>query len=89
MTKRTLGDGPIQMEFKAAMEAIAESLDHILNGRKRGDKRTTGFVLLVFPFGDKSGLCNYISNGADRTDIVKLMKEQIGRFEDDGEDLKH
>ena len=72
------------MEFKAAMEAIAESLDHILNGKKRGDKRSTGFVLLVFPFGDKSGLCNYISNGADRGDIVNLMREQIKRFENDG-----
>jgi hypothetical protein len=36
---------------------------------------------MVFPFGDRTGRCNYISNGADRRDIVTLMKEMIGRFE--------
>lgn len=93
MKKPTLGDGPIQMEFRAAMEAVAESLDQIFNGSREPTTRTTGFVLLLFPFGDKSGLCNYISNGADRKDIVTMMKEQIKRFENDvaanPEDLKH
>ena len=27
------------------------------------------------------GRCNYISNGADRKDIVVMLKEQIKRFE--------
>ena len=75
------------------MEAVAESLDQIFNGSREPTTRTTGFVLLLFPFGDKSGLCNYISNGADRKDIVTMMKEQIKRFENDvaanPEDLKH
>jgi hypothetical protein len=43
-------------------------------------RQKTGFVLLVFPFQGE-GRCNYISNGADRRDIVVLMKEQIRRFE--------
>ena len=34
-----------------------------------------------FPFGDHSGRCNYISNGADRKDVVTLMKKMIARFE--------
>jgi hypothetical protein len=34
----------------------------------------------VFPFGDK-GRANFISNGADRKDIVVLFKEIIARFE--------
>jgi hypothetical protein len=39
-------------------------------------------VLLVFPFGDAEGnRCNFISNGADRKDIVVLFKEMIARFE--------
>jgi hypothetical protein len=36
---------------------------------------------LVFPFGAEDGRCNYISNGADRRDIVTMLKEQIKRFE--------
>jgi hypothetical protein len=38
-------------------------------------------VLLVFEFGDDPGRCNFISNGADRRDIVTLFKEMIARFE--------
>jgi hypothetical protein len=41
-------------------------------------------VLMVFPFsGFEKGdtRCNYISNGADRNDVVTLMKEMITRFE--------
>jgi hypothetical protein len=37
-------------------------------------------VLLVFEFGDDPGRCNFISNGADRRDIVTLFKEMIARF---------
>jgi hypothetical protein len=35
---------------------------------------------MVFPFGDVTGRCNYMSNGADRKDIVVLMREMIARF---------
>jgi hypothetical protein len=37
-------------------------------------------VLLVFEFGEKEGRANFISNGADRKDIVALFKEMIQRF---------
>jgi hypothetical protein len=50
-------------------------------GDAQGKDRKTGFVLLVFPFGAQEGRCNYISNGADRRDIVTMMEEQIARFE--------
>jgi hypothetical protein len=50
----------------------------------KGDDRENGFVLLVFKFGDK-GRCNFISNGADRRDIVTLFKEMISRFEGQAE----
>lgn len=80
MTKR-LGDRPIEPEYIEKMNEVARGLDRIFNGDARGDDRQTGFVLLVFPFGDKEGGCNYISNGADRKDIVTLFKEQIKRFE--------
>ncbi|WP_088342634.1 MULTISPECIES: hypothetical protein [Rhodomicrobium] len=70
-----------EAKYLAKMRAIARKLDKVFNGRARGEKRQVGFVLLVFPFGSQDGRCNYISNGADRADIVVLMKEQIKRFE--------
>lgn len=83
-----LGDGPIEPEYRLQMNALAAALDEIFNGdeagpRERGveDKRKVGFVLLVYEFGEvESGRCNFISNGADRKDIVTLMKEMIARF---------
>ena len=83
MTKNErLGDAPIEPQYIEKMKAVAEVLDRLFNGETRGADRETGFVLLVFPFGEGSeGRCNYISNGADRKDVVVLMKEQIKRFE--------
>ena len=81
MTDR-LGDGPIQENYRAAMNAIAQGIDEVLNDGKTGAARDTGFVLLVYPFGEAvGGRCNFISNGADRKDLVVLMKEMIARFE--------
>lgn len=78
----TLGDGPIQDEYRATMNAVAQALDVAFNGDKHGVDRPTGFVLMVYPFGNAgTGRCNYISNGADRKDVVALMKEMIARFE--------
>ena len=79
--KFQLGDQPIEPEYIEKMQAVANVLNEVFNGELRGPRRTTGFVLMVFPFGDKTGRCNYISNGADRSDIVTLMKEMIARFE--------
>lgn len=76
-----LGDQPIEDEYRAKMNAIAEALDRTFNGDKRGKDKKVGFVLLIFEYGEKEGRCNYISNGADRRDIVTLFKEQIKRFE--------
>jgi hypothetical protein len=68
------------------MNTVAEGLDRIFNGEARGPDRKTGFVLLVFPFGESdSGRCNFISNGADRRDVVILMREMIARFEGQAE----
>ena len=83
MTKR-LGDAPIQPEYIQQMQAIASVLDETFNGDAKGIDRPTGFVLMVYPFGNLAkgdARCNYISNGADRRDVVTLMKEMIARFE--------
>ena len=82
MSDNQLGDAPIEDAYIERMQAIARGLDEILNGDNHGDERSTGFVLLVFPFGSKDGRCNYISNGADRGDVVTLLKEQTKRFEE-------
>jgi hypothetical protein len=76
-----LGDAPIEDKYRDKMVAIAQGLDELLNGEAKGPARKTGFVLLVFPFGENEGRCNYISNGANRKDVVAMLKEQIARFE--------
>lgn len=76
-----LGDAPIEPEYREMMNRVARGLDEVFNGEARGKDRKVGFVLLIFEFGEKQGRCNYISNGADRRDIITLFKEQIKRFE--------
>jgi hypothetical protein len=76
-----LGDAPIEPEYLRKMNTIASALDELFNGDAKGDARKVGFCLMVYPFGDVEGRCNYISNGADRRDVVTLMKEMIARFE--------
>jgi hypothetical protein len=78
MAKR-LGDQPIEPQYVEQMNHLARAIDEMFNGGLR--PRRTGFVLLVFDYDKHEGRCNYISNGADRRDIVTLMKEQIKRFE--------
>jgi hypothetical protein len=77
-----LGDAPIEPEYRQKMQAIAETLNAVFNGAAKGQDRKVGFVLLVFPFGEAvEGRCNFISNGADRKDVVTLFREMIARFE--------
>jgi hypothetical protein len=76
-----LGDAPIDPKYRKNMERVAKAIDQAFNGDTRGAERKVGFVLLMFEYGDASGRANYISNGADRKDIVTLFKEQIKRFE--------
>ncbi len=63
------------------MEEIARAVERVLNGEDRGSDRKIGFALLVFPFGTTR--CSYISNGANRADVVALMKQQIALLEGD------
>jgi hypothetical protein len=73
----TIGDGPIET-YRVQMTDMARFINEYFNGDAKGDARETGFVLLVFPFGNKEGCCNYISNGAEREDIKTLFRKQIG-----------
>lgn len=79
---RELGDGPVSPEYKDRMLAIMKVLDDTMNPGHRGKGRKVGIVVLMFPYGDDpKGRCNFMSNGADRGDLVKLFKAMIARFE--------
>jgi hypothetical protein len=79
--KERLGDSPIEQRYHAEMNHMAAALDRYFNGEDRSQPRKTGFVLMVFEYGETEGRCNFISNGADRADVVVLFKEMIARFE--------
>ncbi len=81
MSDQTLGDQPIEAQYLEQMKTVASVLNEVFNGETRGPARKTGFVLLVFPFNDHGGRCNFISNGAQREDIVCLFREMIARLE--------
>jgi len=76
-----LGDAPIEQKYIEQMTAIMQTLDQFMNGEAKGQDRKVGLVLLTFEYGDTSGRCNFMSNGADRKHLVTLMKEMIARFE--------
>jgi hypothetical protein len=76
-----LGDAPIDPEYRRLMNTIMGILDEAFNPGLRGKDRKVGLILLVFPFGEHEGRCNYISNGADRKDVTVMLKEQVKRFE--------
>lgn len=77
-----LGDAPLEDRYREQMASVARGLDAVFNGAKTGADRDVGFLLLVFPFGEQEGRCNYISNGADRRAVLELLKEQAARFEE-------
>ena len=87
MPEHRLGDAPLEEERATQMQAVAETLNEFFNGTQK--PRPVGFVLMVFPFAGFDGRCNYISNGADRKDVVTLMKEMIARFEGQPEAAGH
>jgi len=77
-----LGDAPVEERYHAQMTAMMRAMDEFLNGDLKGAERHTGIVILMFPFNEvESGRTNFMSNGADRRDVVTLMKEMIARFE--------
>ena len=77
-----LGDGPVQREYLEKMRALAGGIDQLFNGKAKGDEKKTGFILMIFPFGEQTEghRCNYMSN-AERSQVITMLKEQIGYFE--------
>lgn len=72
--------------FAKLMGSVMLHADVAFNGPKprdaKADWRQVGVVMLTFAYGDRtSGVANYISNGADRRDIIKFLRETADRFE--------
>jgi hypothetical protein len=76
-----LGDAPVEAAYAEQMGAIMKALDEFMNGDLKGPDKKVGIVVLTFRYGDDTGRCNFMSNGADRRDIVTMFKEMIARFE--------
>jgi hypothetical protein len=78
-------DEEIEMGAEEAMMTLKFALDRTLNGEQvKTDpnvKRRNGFVLMLFPYEDRSGRCYVISNGITREEIVGMMKFQVEDFE--------
>lgn len=83
---RTNNEPTMTQRVKDQVQAIAVRLDETLNSELdlKEANRHTGYVLLVFPFGEagtEGCRCDYISNGADRRDVIKVMREMVDYFE--------
>ena len=65
------------------MNAVAANAQRSVQRRPQRQRphSPTSCLVMLFPLGSHDGRCNYISNGADRNDVVTLMKEMIQRFE--------
>ena len=79
MSDHQLGDAPVEARYRSQMQAIMAAVDDFMNPDKKN--RKVGIVVLTFPFGAVDGRCNFMSNGANREDLVVLFKEMIARFE--------
>jgi len=64
---------------REAMLSVARGLDEAFNGNARGNDRAIGFVLLTFPFGEYEETPNYVSNGAEREEILTLLEAALAR----------
>lgn len=72
-----IGSGPIENAYKEDMKFIGTFIDKLFNGDKK--PKRVAFILMVFPFGEAKGRCNYMSN-ANREDVVTMLKEQLAYF---------
>jgi len=74
--------GPLDPAWADAMTGVMQVLDHSFNGDLKAPDKKVGIVILMFPYGEAaSGRTNYISNGAQREDMVLLLRELADRFE--------
>lgn len=74
--------GPIESQFQNIMVDVMRTLDTYLNPGLKAPNKKIGIVMLTFHYGEVDGSrTNYISNGASREDMTKLLRELADRFE--------
>lgn len=74
---------PVTPEFRAMLNALAETLDEYFNPTLPGlgtRQRKVGFFLTCFNFNETRGRFNYISN-ADKLDVKTMLKDIVARIE--------
>lgn len=64
-------DAPIEDRHYLTMNALARTLDDVLNGD--AVPKTVGFALFVFEFGEEPTSVNYISNAARESMTIALL----------------
>lgn len=74
-----LGDAPLD-DSAALLTTLMRAMDTTFNPTR---PKRVGIVLMMFPYGDTTGRCNYVSNGANREDMIRLLRHQADRFEED------
>lgn len=85
----TLGDAPVEPAYEQGMKDVARAIDAMFNGPpEEGKEKEVAFILMVFPFNNHEGRCNYMSN-AKREDVLIMLKEQVARFEGQPEVVGH
>lgn len=67
------------MTDREQMARVADALDELFNGDRAGEERTTGFLLMVWPFGEEPADCQFVTN-CERQSVVVLMKEMAARL---------
>ena len=79
MSLPEFGPQNIEAEYVEQMRHVGRAIDEVFNDPSQ--KSTTGYVLMVFPFGPEgsAGRTNYISN-ARRRDVLRLLEEQTAKF---------
>ena len=81
-----LGNQPVEQKFHDTLTAVMKTIDGLFNGAPITGEKQTGIVMFLFPYGDRAGRVNYISNGANRNDVCRMMEEQLIRFKTDRDD---
>jgi hypothetical protein len=88
MPKMPIKTAPDQSLFNSHatdLSIVVQVLDEHFNPGLKGQDRKVGFIVLTFPFGDVGdGRCNYASNGADKMDAAKLLRETADHISRNG-----
>lgn len=59
-------------------EAVMAAINEMYN--TPGQPKRVGLVLLMFPYGVSDGQANYVSNGANREDMILFLEETAKRL---------